>query len=85
MGEKLNTVSDQFICWKAPKFLDVCEPMDPDVFNMYGCILASNALERSKGQRKTISKHYMDLEFNVCHYMFLLHNFVCYYIVIILS
>jgi hypothetical protein len=70
---------------KLQIFLDACEPMDPDVFNMYGCILASNALERSKGQRKTIRKHYMDLEFNVCHCMFLLHNFVCYYIVIILS
>jgi hypothetical protein len=45
----------------------VCEPMDLDVFNMSVRILAPNALERSKGQRKTIRKHYMDLEFNVCH------------------
>jgi hypothetical protein len=50
MGEKLNTVSDQFVCWKTPKNLDVCEPMDPDVFNMVVCILAPNALEKSKGQ-----------------------------------
>jgi hypothetical protein len=31
-------------------FLDVCEPMDPDVFNMSVRILSPNALERSKGQ-----------------------------------
>jgi hypothetical protein len=67
MGEKLNTMPDQFICWKAPKNLDVCEPMDPDVFNKGVRILASNALKKSKGQRKTIRKHYMYLEFNVCH------------------
>jgi hypothetical protein len=30
----------------------VCEPMDPDVFNMGVRILASNALEKSMGQRK---------------------------------
>jgi hypothetical protein len=47
--------------------LDVCEPMDPDVFNMGVRILAPNALEKFKGQRKTIRKHYMDMEFNVCH------------------
>jgi hypothetical protein len=41
--------------------------MDPDVFNMGVCILAPNALEKSKGQWKTNRKHYMDLEFNVCH------------------
>ncbi len=67
MGEKLNTISDQFIHWKAQNFLDVCELMDPDVFNMGVRILAPNALEKSKGQRKIIRKHYMDLEFNVCH------------------
>jgi hypothetical protein len=78
MGEKLNTIPDQFIHLKAPKNLDVCEPMDPDVFNMVLRILAPKALEKSKGQRKTIRKHYMDLQFNVCHYMFLLHNFICY-------
>jgi isopropylmalate/homocitrate/citramalate synthase len=49
------------------KKLDVYEPMDPDAFNMGVRILAPNALEKSKGQRKTIRKHYMDLEFNVCH------------------
>jgi hypothetical protein len=41
--------------------------MDPDVFNMGICIWAPNALEKSKGQLKTIRKHYMNLEFNVCH------------------
>jgi hypothetical protein len=67
MGEKLNTIPDQFIHWKAPKNLDGCEPMDPDIFNMGVRILAPNALEKSKGEWKTIRKHYMDLEFNVCH------------------
>jgi hypothetical protein len=67
MGGKLNTIPDQFIHWKAPNFLDVCEPMDPNVFNMGVCILAPNALEKSKGQQKTIRNHYMDLEFNICH------------------
>jgi hypothetical protein len=52
---------------KLKIFLDVCELMDPDVFNMVVRILAPNALEKSKGQGKTIRKHYMDLEFNVCH------------------
>jgi hypothetical protein len=60
------------------KILDVRELMDPDVFNMVVHILAPKSLEKSKGQRKTIRKHYMDLQFNVCHYIFLLHNFVCY-------
>jgi hypothetical protein len=41
--------------------------MDPDVFNLGVRILAPNPLENSKGQQKTIRKHYMDLEFNVCH------------------
>jgi hypothetical protein len=41
--------------------------MEPDIFNMGVCILAPNALEKSKSQRKTIRKHYMDLEFNVYH------------------
>jgi hypothetical protein len=52
---------------KLQNILDVCEPMDPDVFNMCVPILAPNALEKSKSERKTITKHYMDLEFNVCH------------------
>jgi hypothetical protein len=52
---------------KLQIFLDVCEPMDPDVFNMFIHILVSNALERSKAQQKTIRKQYMDLEFNICH------------------
>jgi hypothetical protein len=52
---------------KLQNFLDVCELMDPEVFNMGVRILAPNALEKSKGERKTIRKHYMDLEFNVCH------------------
>jgi hypothetical protein len=39
MGEKLNTISDLFIRWKAPIFLDMCEPMDPVVFNMGAHIL----------------------------------------------
>jgi hypothetical protein len=52
---------------KLQKNLDVCEPMDLDVFNMGVRILSPNALEKSKGQRKTIRKHYMDLEFNVWH------------------
>jgi hypothetical protein len=52
---------------KLQNFLDVCEPMDPNVFNMGVCILAPNALEKSKGQQKTIRNHYMDLEFNICH------------------
>jgi hypothetical protein len=34
---------------KLQNILDVCEPMDPDVFNMSIHILAPNALERSKG------------------------------------
>jgi hypothetical protein len=67
MGEKLSTISDQFIHWKAQKNLDVCELMDPDIFNMGVRILVPNALEKSKGQQKIIRKHYMDLEFNVCH------------------
>jgi hypothetical protein len=66
-GEKLNTLSDQFIRWKAPKNLDVCGHMDPDIFNMGVRILTPNALEKSKGQWKTIRKHYMDLKFNVYH------------------
>jgi hypothetical protein len=37
---------------KLQKNLDVCELMDPDVFNMGVCILAPIALEKSKGQRK---------------------------------
>jgi hypothetical protein len=41
--------------------------MDPDVFNMDVRILAPNAFEKSKGQQKIIRKHYMNLEFNVCH------------------
>jgi hypothetical protein len=41
--------------------------MNPDVFNIGIHILASDELEKSKGQWKTIRKHYMDLEFNVCH------------------
>jgi hypothetical protein len=52
---------------KLQIFLDVCEPIDPDVFNMGVRILALNALEMSTGQLKTIRKHYMDLEFNLCH------------------
>jgi hypothetical protein len=67
MGEKFNNIPNQFIPWKAPKKLDVCEPMDPDVFNMGVRILAPNALEKSNGQWKTIRNHYMDLEFNVFH------------------
>jgi hypothetical protein len=78
MGERLNTVSDQFIHSKALRNLGCVELMDPDVFNMVVRILAPKALEKSKGQQKIIRKHYMDLQFNVCHYMFLLHNFVCY-------
>jgi hypothetical protein len=46
---------------KLQKILDVCESMDPDVFNMGVCILAPNALEKSKGQRTIIRKHYIDL------------------------
>jgi hypothetical protein len=34
---------------KHQKNLDVCEPMDPDIFNMGVRILALNALEKSKG------------------------------------
>jgi hypothetical protein len=30
-------------------------------------ILTPNALEKSTGQQKIIRKHYMDLEFCVCH------------------
>jgi hypothetical protein len=41
--------------------------MDPDVFKMSVRILAPNALEKSKGQRKTNMKHNMDVEFNVRH------------------
>jgi hypothetical protein len=52
---------------KLQKKIHVCEPTDLDVFNMGVRILAPNALEMSKGERKTIRKHYMDLEFNVCH------------------
>jgi hypothetical protein len=52
---------------KLKKILDVSEPMDTDIFNMSVRILAPNALARVKSQQKTITKHYMDLEFNVCH------------------
>jgi hypothetical protein len=41
---------------KLKKILDVCEPMDPDVFNMGVRILAPNTLEKSKGQQKIIRK-----------------------------
>jgi hypothetical protein len=43
---------------KLQKYLDVCELMDPDVFNMGVRILAPTALEKSKSQWKTIRKHY---------------------------
>jgi hypothetical protein len=52
---------------KLTKILDVFEPIDTDIFNMGVRILAPNALARVKNQRKTVTKHYMDLEFNVCH------------------
>jgi hypothetical protein len=45
---------------KLQLFLCVCEPMDPDDFNMSVHILAPNGLEKSKGQRKIIRKRYMD-------------------------
>jgi hypothetical protein len=35
---------------KLKIYLDVCELMDPDVFNMVVRILAPNALEKSKGE-----------------------------------
>jgi hypothetical protein len=38
-----------------------------DIFNMGIRTLAPNTLEKVKSQRKTIIKHYMDLEFNICH------------------
>jgi hypothetical protein len=41
---------------KLQKILDVCEPMDHDVFNMVVRILAPKALEKSKGQQETIRK-----------------------------
>jgi hypothetical protein len=66
MGGKLNIISHRFILSKAQIYL-VCKLMDPDVFNMGVCILAPNALEKAKDQRTIIRKHYMDLEFNVCH------------------
>jgi hypothetical protein len=50
MGERLNTVSDQFIHSKALRNLGCVELMDPDVFNMVVRILAPKALEKSKGQ-----------------------------------
>jgi hypothetical protein len=52
---------------KLQIFLDVCKLTDYDVFNMGVHILAPNAFEKSKGQQQIIRKHYMDLEFNVCH------------------
>jgi hypothetical protein len=52
---------------KPQKIFVVCEPMDPNVFNMGVCILVPNALEKAKGQQTIIRKHYMDLEFNVCY------------------
>jgi hypothetical protein len=67
MGESSTTYPISLSLGKLQKNSDVCEPMDPDVFNMSVCILTPNALERSKGQRKTLREHYMDLEFNVCH------------------
>jgi hypothetical protein len=67
MGEKLNTIPNQFIHWKASKQFGCVWTDGPDVFNMSVRILAPNALERSKGQRKTIRKHYMDLKFIVRH------------------
>jgi hypothetical protein len=45
---------------KLQTILYVCEPMDLDVFNMGVRILAPNAFEKPKGQRKIIRKHYMD-------------------------
>jgi hypothetical protein len=39
----------------------------PDAFNMGVCILEPIALQKVKGQQTIIRKHYMDLEFNVCH------------------
>jgi hypothetical protein len=41
---------------KLQIFLDVCELIDPDVFNMGVRILALNALEKSKGEQKTTRK-----------------------------
>jgi hypothetical protein len=67
MGEKLNTYPISLSIGELQKNLDVCESMDLDVFSMGVRILAPNALEKSKGQWKTIRKHYIDLEFNVCH------------------
>jgi hypothetical protein len=66
MSEKLNTIFHQLIHSKAKK-MDVCELMSLNVFNMGVYILAPNALEKAKDQRTIIRKHYMDLEFNVCH------------------
>jgi hypothetical protein len=67
MGEKLDTSSHKLICYKLKKILDVSEPMDTYILNMGVPILAPNALARVKNQQKTITEHYMDLEFNVCH------------------
>jgi hypothetical protein len=52
---------------KLKKMLDVSKPMDPNIFSMGVYILVHNALARAKNQHKTITKHYMDLEFNLCH------------------
>jgi hypothetical protein len=55
--------------------------MDPDVFNMAAHILTPNALKKSKGQPKTIRKHYMDLDLtyiiNYFYYIYclLLHRY----------
>jgi hypothetical protein len=44
MGEKLASISDQFIHWMC------VNQWTPDVFNMGVHILAPNALEKSNGQ-----------------------------------
>jgi hypothetical protein len=54
MSENLNTISDQFIRWNAPKKLDVCEPMDPDVFNMFVRILAPMHLKGLRVSEKQL-------------------------------
>jgi hypothetical protein len=54
MGEKLNPYPINLSVGKLQNFLDVCEPMDPDIFNMGVRILAPNALENPRANGKQL-------------------------------
>jgi hypothetical protein len=61
MSEKLNTLSHKLIRYKIEENIGCALNLWTQIFLMSVCILAPNALARVKSQRKTITKHYMDL------------------------